>query len=133
MKTNEILEASTVEAGDEDNWQLYCSLRDTGVLPYYDEFAAPIPDSDKVFVEKGESAKPANAGTPTANGVAPLGKKRDVAKMLNVSPRTVDNYIAEGCPHIKPSPRCCRFDLADVKAWFKTQYGQQSRKGFAQN
>ncbi len=69
----------------------------------------------------------------TENDTDRLGKKRDVAKMLNVSPRTVDNYIAEGCPHIKPSPRCCRFDLADVKAWFKTQYGQQSRKGFAQN
>jgi len=61
---------------------------------------------------------------------APLGKKRDVAKMLNVSCRTVDNYIAEGCPFIKPSARCCRFDLADVKVWFKTQYGQQSRKSW---
>lgn len=64
---------------------------------------------------------------------SPLGDKRDVASMLKVSLRSVDNYIASGCPVIKPSPRLCRFDLAEVKSWFKTQYGQQSRRGFAQN
>ena len=56
-----------------------------------------------------------------------LGTKRDVAKMLKMSVRSVDNYISAGCPVIKLSPRRCRFDMADVKAWFKTQYGQQRR------
>ena len=64
---------------------------------------------------------------------APLGKKRDVAKMINVCVRSVDNYIAEGCPHLKLSPRSVRFDLAEVKVWFKTQYGQQKRKSYSQN
>lgn len=65
------------------------------------------------------------------SNMSPLGKKRDVATMLNVSLRSVDNYIADGLPHIKTSPRCCRFDLAEVRAWFKTKYGQQSRKAFS--
>ena len=56
-----------------------------------------------------------------------FGTKRDVAKMLKMSVRSVDNYIASGCPVVKLSPRRCRFDMAEVKAWFKTQYGQQSR------
>lgn len=58
----------------------------------------------------------------------PLGDKRDVANMLGVSVRSVDNYLAEGCPHMKPTPRCVRFDLNDVREWFKTKYGQQCRK-----
>jgi len=29
---------------------------------------------------------------------------------------------------IKLSPRRCRFDLVEVKEWFKNQYGQQRRK-----
>ena len=70
----------------------------------------------------------------TANeSTSPLGNKRDVAAMLKISVRSVDNYIADGCPVIKLSPRCCRFDLADVKSWFKAHYGQQSRKAFSQN
>jgi hypothetical protein len=64
---------------------------------------------------------------------SPLGNKRDVAAMLKISVRSVDNYIADGCPVIKLSPRCCRFDLSEVKSWFKTQYGQQTRKGFSHN
>lgn len=64
---------------------------------------------------------------------APLGDKQDVADMLKVSLRTVDNYIANGCPVIKPTPRCCRFDLPEVMAWIKTKYGQQSRKSFSGN
>ena len=70
--------------------------------------------------------------TSTRNA-SPLGDKRDVAAMLKVSLRSVDNYIASGCPVIKPSPRLCRFDMADVMAWFKSQYSQQSRKGFSNN
>ena len=60
-----------------------------------------------------------------------FGTKRDVAAMLKMSVRSVDNFISEGCPVIKVSPRCCRFDLVDVREWFKTQYGQQRRKRFS--
>ena len=63
--------------------------------------------------------------------VLPLGTKRDVAAMLKMSVRSVDNYIMAGCPVIKLSPRRCRFDLLDVREWFKNKYGQQRRKSFA--
>jgi phage terminase Nu1 subunit (DNA packaging protein) len=63
----------------------------------------------------------------TVETVSPFGNKRDVAAMLKMSVRSVDNYIAAGCPVIKLSPRRCRFDLAEVRAWFKRQYGQQRR------
>jgi predicted DNA-binding transcriptional regulator AlpA len=66
----------------------------------------------------------ANHSTVTVDS---FGTKRDVAKMLKMSVRSVDNYIASGCPVVKLSPRRCRFDMAEVKAWFKTQYGQQCR------
>jgi phage terminase Nu1 subunit (DNA packaging protein) len=59
-----------------------------------------------------------------------FGKKLDVAKMLNKSVRSVDNYLSQGCPHYKDSPRSVRFDMAEVKEWFKAKYGQQKRKDF---
>ena len=62
---------------------------------------------------------------------ASFGTKRDVAKMLKMSIRSVDNFLARGCPVIKLSPRCCRFDLAEVKNWFKQQYGERRLKAFA--
>jgi predicted DNA-binding transcriptional regulator AlpA len=52
-----------------------------------------------------------------------LGGKREVARMGGVSRRTVDNWIAHGCPHLKISPRLVRFDLADVREWLKSQFG----------
>ena len=67
------------------------------------------------------------------NNTPALDKKRDIAEMINVSVRSVDNLIADGCPHIKLTPRCVRFDRAEVKAWLKQKYGQQSRKIIAQN
>jgi len=70
-------------------------------------------------------------GHVTTEIYEPFGKKSDVAKMLNVSPRTIDNYLALGLPVIKLSPRCCRFDLPEVRNWFKNQYGQQSRKSYS--
>jgi len=71
------------------------------------------------------------SGTVGANAVPrPLGKKKDVAAMLNRSIRSVDNFIAAGCPVLKLSPRCCRFDLDEVKKWFKDQYGQQARRDY---
>ena len=47
--------------------------------------------------------------------------------MLQMSLRSVDNYLAAGCPVIMLSKRRCRFDLAEVREWFKVQYGQQRR------
>ena len=63
-----------------------------------------------------------------ALSIDPFGDKRDVAAMLKMSIRSVDNYISEGCPVIKVSSRRCRFDLPEVKKWFKDKFGQQSRR-----
>jgi hypothetical protein len=54
-----------------------------------------------------------------------FGTKRDVAAMLQMSIRSVDMYLASGCPVVKLSQRRCRFDLLEVREWFKKQYGQQ--------
>ena len=70
----------------------------------------------------------ATSNTLSANDTLPrFGSKRDVAAMLQMSVRSVDNYLAAGCPVIMLSKRRCRFDLAEVREWFKTQYGQQRR------
>jgi len=56
-----------------------------------------------------------------------FGSKRDVATMLQLSVRSVDNLVAAGCPVLRIGKRRCRFDLAEVAAWLKEQYGQRRR------
>jgi len=63
------------------------------------------------------------------NAIAPFGDKRDVAAMLKMSTRSVDNHIAAGMPHLKIGKRRCRFDLAAVREWMLAQYGVQRRGG----
>ena len=62
-----------------------------------------------------------------ADRISRFGSKRDVAEMLQLSVRSVDNYVAAGCPCIALSKRRLRFDLPEVREWFKQQYGQQRR------
>jgi len=69
----------------------------------------------------------------TIDEVKPLVKKPQIAKTLACSPRQVDNYMAQGMPHQKPSPRKVTFDTAEVLKWYKDQYGLQRRKGLACN
>jgi len=72
---------------------------------------------------------------PTAAGTsaAPIetlnrfGSKRDVAAMVGMSIRSVDNFLAAGLPHVKLSKRRVRFDLPECREWFKKQFGQQRR------
>lgn len=49
--------------------------------------------------------------------------KRGIAEMLDVSVRSVDNFLAEGMPHFKLTARCIRFDVDEVRAWLKERYG----------
>jgi phage terminase Nu1 subunit (DNA packaging protein) len=69
----------------------------------------------------------------TIDEVKPLVKKPQIAKTLACSPRQVDNYMAQGMPHQKPSPRKVTFDTAEVLKWYKEQYGLQRRKSLANN
>lgn len=57
-----------------------------------------------------------------------LIEKPQVAKLLHCGKRTVDNYMAQGMPHQKPSPRKVTFDAAEVLKWYKQKYGQQLRR-----
>lgn len=62
-----------------------------------------------------------------------LVRKPRIAEMLACSPRQVDNYLAQGMPHHKPSPRKVTFDSQDVLKWYKEQFGLQRRKSLANN
>ena len=52
-----------------------------------------------------------------------LGAKRDVAAFLGVCPRTVDNLLRRGLPHLKLSQRIVRFDLEECARWTRENYG----------
>ena len=56
-----------------------------------------------------------------------LGDKEDVAALLKSCTRTVENLMAQGLPHMKVTPRMVRFDMDDVRAWMKQQFGTQRR------
>lgn len=43
--------------------------------------------------------------------------KREVAELLKVSPRTVDNYIARGLPTVRLSPGTVRVRASDLERW----------------
>ena len=50
-----------------------------------------------------------------------LLKKGQLAKALNISPRSIENYMARGwVPYVRVG-RCVRFDLADVLATLKAR------------
>lgn len=51
------------------------------------------------------------------------GDKTAVAEMTGLSRRTVDNFLAQGCPHLAVGRRRVRFDLEEVRAWLKERYG----------
>lgn len=55
------------------------------------------------------------------------GDKNAVALMLGMSRRSVDNFLQEGCPHLKLGSRRVRFDMEEVRIWLKEQYGLRRR------
>jgi hypothetical protein len=55
------------------------------------------------------------------------GSKRDVARMLQMSVRTVDNFVARGCPHYAVSRRRLRFDMLEVRTWLAENFRTQRR------
>ena len=50
--------------------------------------------------------------------------------MIGLSVRTVDNLIAQGCPHLKLGARCLRFNMEEVHAWFINKFQQKPRGPF---
>ncbi len=56
-----------------------------------------------------------------------FGTKDDVAAMLQMSRRTVDNLIRAGMPCLKLGKRRCRFDLDEVRLWLAEKFRVQRR------
>jgi len=56
-----------------------------------------------------------------------FGGKRDVAQMVQMSIRSVDNFIAQGCPHLKLGKRRVRFDMSEVRHWLMENFRTQRR------
>jgi hypothetical protein len=57
-----------------------------------------------------------------------FGDKRTVAALAgNMSVRWVDGELQKGMPHLRLGKRRVRFDIEEVRAWLKEQYGQQRR------
>jgi phage terminase Nu1 subunit (DNA packaging protein) len=65
--------------------------------------------------------------TSLAAQVSRYGSKRDVAAMVQMSVRTVDNFVAAGCPHLRVSSRRLRFDMAEVRQWLADNFREQHR------
>ena len=49
-------------------------------------------------------------------------------QLFDVSKRTVDAWLAAGCPHLKLSSRMVRVPVAAGTAWVKERYLIQRRK-----
>ena len=59
-----------------------------------------------------------------------LLKKRDAARILSISPRTLDDWVAKGIvPYLAISPRLHLFDIGQVRAVLAEKFGVNSRKG----
>ena len=60
-----------------------------------------------------------NETAPTSQ----LVRKRQLAKLMSVSPRTIDGWIAKRMiPYIEPNPRLHLFDPAAVKSALLAQF-----------
>ncbi len=57
--------------------------------------------------------------------------KKGYASRWKFSPRMVDNFLAEGMPHMKFGLRRVRIITAEADAWLRERYGTQRRKSVA--
>ena len=65
-----------------------------------------------------------NETTPTSQ----LVRKRQLATLLSVSPRTIDGWVSKRMiPFIEPNPRLHLFDPVAVKSALLAQFGVPAR------
>jgi len=57
------------------------------------------------------------------NSMPSLLDRREIAQLLGVSKRTIDNLVAQGLPYMLLGRRTARFDPAEVLAWVKRERG----------
>lgn len=60
---------------------------------------------------------------PDAPTGSKLGDKNDVAAMMGVCHRSVSNLMQRGMPYLAIGRRKVRFDMDEVRAWLKREYG----------
>jgi predicted DNA-binding transcriptional regulator AlpA len=74
-----------------------------------------------------QTSPEAATGAPQLATVPRYGSKKDVARMIQMSVRSVDNFLRDGCPHLKLSARRVRFDLDEVREWLAENFRTQRR------
>jgi hypothetical protein len=60
----------------------------------------------------------------------PLVDRREIARLLSVSLAQIDRFSADGMPFLLVG-ECKRFEVAEVKAWFKARQGEGAQKATA--
>jgi predicted DNA-binding transcriptional regulator AlpA len=53
--------------------------------------------------------------------------KKDLAKLVQLSVRSIDNLLREGCPHLKLGRRRVRFDEIETRRWLADKFRVQRR------
>ena len=56
-----------------------------------------------------------------------LVKKPEMARLASVSTRLLESWMARGCPHVRFSYRCVRFDPVQVLGWVERKFGYSRR------
>ena len=65
----------------------------------------------------------------TTNQEPLLLKKREAARILSISPRTLDDWVARGIvPYLAISPRLHLFDIGQVRAALSEKFGIRTRQ-----
>jgi len=65
----------------------------------------------------------------TTNQEPQLLKKREAARILSISPRTLDDWVARGLvPYLAISPRLHLFDIGLVRAALAEKFGVSTRR-----
>lgn len=49
--------------------------------------------------------------------------KRDLAKLYSLSTRTIDNFLADGLPHLAIGARRVRIEASQAHAWMRERFG----------
>jgi len=69
--------------------------------------------------------------TQLQTGAAVIGRKKDFAQHIRVSPRSVDQMLANGMPHMRISNRMVRINFAEATQWLEEHFRVQRRGGCA--
>ena len=64
----------------------------------------------------------ANKPDQTTRQLFKFVSKKEIALMVGLHPRSIDNLMQRGLPHLKIGLRVCRFDPDEVAAWMRKEF-----------